>query len=682
MSKNVNSIPTPESRPEGAEESRPAGLALIDLFFGAETIVMIGVSLQTRLIEYTQRLSRREKQIIQIVVDAGILWIAAYGAFVLRLGLQSPLNSAQLAMIVVAPCVAVPVFIRSGLYRMVLRFLPEKAFLTIFRAVVISALIWTALAFFSGSYGGSGVPRTVPFIFGILALFGIGISRFAAKWILLNSARNAGTRRILIYGAGRSGNALAHAMQEAGVAEVLGFLDDDAKLHARNLGGIRVYDPTNLKQLVDILGIDEIVLSIPSASTEEKLRVGALVADLPVSVRILPASSGLSSGRFDVQMLEKLDIAQLIGRSAVPPDRELLDKVVRGKRILITGAGGSIGAHLARLIDQHAPSELILLDNSEYALYRVWNSLHNARQFYPAHTILGSVAEKGFMMRLMATHTIDVIFHAAAFKHVDLVEQNTREAVRNNVYGTRNVLDAAFETGVKSVVLISTDKAVNPTSVMGATKRLSELSLRSYADRAELERTGQKFLTVRFGNVIGSSGSVVPLFREQIARGGPVTVTHRDVSRYFMAASEAVELIVQSAALSQGGETFVLDMGEPVKIHQLARDMVRLAGLAVRDEKHPDGDIEIKFTDLRPGEKLSEQLWYDINAIEKTGHPKIMMVKRRTDAGRHISEALDTLETALDELDEGALRDLVFDLISGLNGDRSEPRVVAFPHRQ
>ena len=631
---------------------------------------------QSRIQKLIDKLSRSQKQLLLVLFDICVLWAAAYFAFVLRLGFQSGLNSVQLAMIASAPAVTVPVFLQSGLYRMVLRYLPEKAFLTIFRAVVVSALVWTALAFFSGSYGGAGVPRTVPFIFGFLALFAIGLSRFAAKWALLDSGRTSGLRRTLIYGAGRSGSALSTAMREAGVASILGFVDDDPKLQSRDVNGIRVYDPRNLEFLVDNLGIEEIILSVPSATTDQKLEIGAALAKLPVSVRILPAASGLATGRFDVQMLEEMDIAQLVGRSAVPPKRELIEKVVRGRKILITGAGGSIGSNLAQLVDSQAPAELFLLDNNEYALYRVWRSLHNARQYYPAHAILGSVTESAFLSRLFAEHDIDVVFHAAAFKHVDMVEQNTGEAIRNNVLGTRNTIEAAYEGGAKTFVLISTDKAVNPSSVMGATKRLCELMLRSYAGLAEQKRTGQKFLTVRFGNVIGSSGSVVPLFREQIARGGPVTVTHKDVTRYFMAASEAVELIVQSAALADGGETFVLDMGEPVAIHRLAREMIRLAGLTVRDDRNPDGDIGIEFSGLRPGEKLHEELWYDSKATSATAHSKIMMVRRQSDAHRGIEEALIQLESALAKLDEAALRDLLFELISRLNAQRSESQVV------
>lgn len=636
-------------------------------------------SVHTRIQVFIDKLSRRKKQFLLIVFDAVVLWIAAYSAFVLRLGFETALNSSQLAMILFAPVVTVPIFVQSGLYRMVLRYLPERAFLTIFRAVALSALAWIALAFFSGSYGGSGVPRTVPFIFGFLALFGIGLSRFAVKWLLSKPEASAGRRRTLIYGAGRSGSALSTAMRDAGMANILGFVDDDPKLHSRDVNGIRVHDPRNLKSLVENLGIEEIILSVPSATTDEKLRIGASLAKLPVSVRILPAASGLKTGRFDVQMLEKLDIAQLIGRSPVPPQSELIEKMVRGRRILITGAGGSIGSHLARLVDSYAPAELYLLDNNEYALYGVWRSLHNARQFYPAHFVLGSVTERAFLARLFAKHEIDVVFHAAAFKHVDIVEQNTAEAIRNNTLGTRNAIEAAYKSGTKTFVLISTDKAVNPSSVMGATKRLCELTLRSFAGLAERKRTGQKFLTVRFGNVIGSSGSVVPLFREQIARGGPVTVTHKDVTRYFMAASEAVELIIQSAALSEGGETFVLDMGEPVSIYRLAREMVELAGLSVRDDDDPDGDIAIEFSGLRPGEKLHEQLWYDKNATRRTAHSKIMMVRGQSDAHQWVEEALIQLETALEELDEGALRDLLFDLIAKLNGQRSEGHVVALP---
>ncbi|GAB4360799.1 MAG: nucleoside-diphosphate sugar epimerase/dehydratase [Oricola sp.] len=644
---------------------------------------MMSFDPQKRLTVIANRLSRREKQFIQMLVDLVILMGAAALAYLFRLGFGHQFNLNQVAMIVAAPLIAIPLFIRLGLYRAVLRYLPEKALLTIFKAVAMSALLWTAAAFFTGSYGGSGVPRTIPFLYGIFAFLAVALSRFAAKWVLLGSQETRNLRRTLIYGAGKAGTQLARSLREAGDANVLGFIDDDREMQGRDIGGLRVYSPKQLESLVANLGIEEIILSIPSASGSTKLKIGTSLSKLPVTVRVLPfRPSGTVGGRFDPASLEKLDISELIGRSAVPPDQSLIESVIRGRCVLITGAGGSIGSQLARLVDANGPREVILVDSSEYALFQVSRSLTNAGHVYPVHLKLGSVVNERFVRRIMEQHEIDVVFHAAAFKHVHLVEQNVREGIRNNVMGTEVVARLAFENGVDKFVLISTDKAVNPTSVMGATKRICELIVRHFAHQAEERGTGQDFLAVRFGNVIGSSGSVIPLFTKQIEQGGPVTVTDRDVTRYFMAISEASELIVQSAALSSGGETFLLDMGEPISIYQLARDMIGLAGLRVKDEKNPDGDIEIEFIGLRPGEKMHEELWYSADSTLQTRHPKIRMVKRRTNAHLKVEAILSALREALEEKEDAELRDLLMDLTSEYNRaqfGKQEARVIPLP---
>lgn len=630
-------------------------------------------------------MSRREKQFVQMLLDLLILMGAAALAYLFRLGFDHQFNVNQLAMIVAAPVIAIPMFIRLGLYRAVLRYLPEKALLTIFRAVTMATLIWTALAFFTGSYGGDGVPRTIPFLYGIIAFLAVSVSRFTAKWILVHSPAKKNLRRTLIYGAGDAGTELARSLREAGEANILGFVDDDPEFHGSDIGGIRVYSPASLERLVANLGIEEIILGIPSASSATKLKVGTLLSKLPVTVRVLPASiAGTGSGRYKAASLETLDISELIGRSTIPPDLAMIDNFIRGKKILITGAGGSIGSQLARLVDAHGPREVFLVDSSEYALYGVAGTLTNAGRFYPVHIRLGSVTCEPFIRRIMDENGIDVVFHAAAYKHVDLVERNIREGIRNNIIGTEIVARLAFETGVEKFVLISSDKAVNPTSAMGATKRIGELIMRRYADASDEKKTGQNFLAVRFGNVVGSSGSVIPLFTKQIEKGGPVTVTDRDATRYFMAVSEAVELIVQSAAMSKGGETFVLDMGDPISIYELARDMIILSGLTVKDERNPDGDIEIELIGLRPGEKLHEELWYGAGTVIETGHPKIMKARRRSNAHKEVDRILSQLHEALEERDEPELRNLLMTLTAEINRlqfEQQEPQVIPLPSR-
>jgi FlaA1/EpsC-like NDP-sugar epimerase len=583
------------------------------------------------------------------------------------LGFDYAFNVGQVACLFAAPFVAVPVFIRLGLYRAVLRYLPERTLWTILKAMTIVTLLWAAIAFFSSSYGGDGVPRSVPMLFWLLGILIVATTRFAGKWILYDNPSEQSSRRTLIYGAGQAGTQLASALLSAGTTNVIGFVDDNPDLHGRDVAGLRVYPRGHIEELIANYGIDEIILSIPSVPGAKKLEIGSALARLPVNVRVLPAISDIASGRYTVNALRDFDIGELIGRSAVPPDNALIDSAVRGKRILVTGAGGSIGSNLARLIDRHGPSELILVDNNEYALYHMLHRLREISSDYPRRAVLASVADEAAMRRLFEDSRIDLVFHAAAYKHVDLVENNVIEGVRNNVLGTRVLIELAYSYGVKQFALISSDKAVNPTSVMGATKRFSELIIRKHAEKALEDKTGQVFLTVRFGNVVGSSGSVVPLFKEQIEKGGPVTVTDPNVTRYFMAISEAVELIVQSAGLAKGGETFLLDMGEPVSILELARNMIGLAGLTVKEPENPDGDIEIRMIGMRPGEKLHEELLYDQATVWATEHPKILMAKRRTDAHLMIDQMMDRLIDAMATSSESEIRALLFDLIENFN---------------
>lgn len=628
------------------------------------------------VVAFADRLSRREKQVLLTLVDILILAGMAALAFLFRLGFAYDLNFSQITMILAAPVIAIPLFMQFGLYRTVLRYLPERAVFGVFKAVALSTLLWTALAFFTGSYGGQGVPRSVPFLYGVLAFLSVTLVRFGVKWILIDSVSDRGLRRTLIYGAGTIGTQVALGLRQSREANILGFVDDNPDLAGRDIAGMRVYSPAELEAAISNLGIEEIILCVPSMQGSKRLKIATFLAQFPVTVKMLPTSNLRPGRAVTASSLDRLDVGELIGRSPVPPDLDLIDSVIRGKRVLITGAGGSIGSQLARLVDANGPAELFLLDNSEYALYQVVQALNNARHTYPMHALLGSVANHAFMKRILERNHIDVVFHAAAYKHVDLVEQNVREGIRNNILGTEIVTELAYNSGVKTFVLISSDKAVNPASVMGASKRVGELILRKYAETAAVNRTGQKFLTVRFGNVIGSSGSVVPLFARQIAQGGPVTVTDTQVSRYFMAAAEAVELIVQSAGLSTGGETFVLDMGEPVSIYELARDMIELSGSKPRDDANPGGDIEIEIIGLRPGEKLHEELWYDSGMTTRTSHRKIMMAKRNTDAHLFVDRILARLKGAVEELDEGELRTLLLRLTSDANGDRLQPQVI------
>lgn len=604
------------------------------------------------MVRLSGRLSRRAKQAVQVGFDCIALPAAAWLALKLRIGFDYTLNGEQWLIVALAPFVAVPIFIRLGLYRAVLRYLPEQALWTILKAMFAATLLWTAAAFFLATYGGLGLPRSVPIIYWLIGGFLVAMSRFAIKWLLYTSPTFGVPKRTLIYGAGTAGAQLAAALKETGSTQVLAFVDDDPQYQRRDLGGLRVYPPSKLDGLINNYGADEAIICLPSASGARRLEIASSLAQYPITVRVSPSLADIAAGHYNVSRLRDYDIGELLGRSPVPPDLRLINSTIRGRRVLITGAGGSIGSQLARLVHTNQPRELFLLENNEYALYSIHRVLEEAGLKCPVHLCLASATDEDALAKLFGKHEIDVVYHAAAYKHVDLVEQNVVAAIHNNVCSTLLLCKLAAAHGVERFVLISSDKAVNPSCAMGATKRLSEIIIRQYADKAAETGEGQRFLLVRFGNVVGSSGSVVPLFKKQIEMGGPVTVTDQEVTRYFMAISEAAELIVQATGLSQGGETFLLDMGEPVSIQQLARDMIGLAGLRVKDAETPDGDIEIKFIGMRPGEKMHEELLYDPDAAIQTEHAKILQVERKRSsyAGlvTMIERLVDTLHTMSD----------------------------------
>lgn len=595
-------------------------------------------------LQILDRMSHRGKRSLQILIDYCLLSLAAWLAFQLRLGFGYNVNTAQLVMIAVAPLCAIPIFVRFGLYRQVLRYLPERVLLNIVEATGLASVLWLAIVFFSGQYGGAGVPRSVPMLYFLLALTLVAATRYLAKWAIFSRReKSAKGTRTLIYGAGEAGTQLVQAISSSSGTTVVGFVDDDVTLHGRDVGGHRVYSPTTLPSLVRNLGVESIVLCVPSVAGSRKLEIVSNLAKLPVKTQIVPSISDIASGRYIVDNIQKIQLADLIGRSRVPPDLELIGSVVRGKRVVITGAGGSIGSALVDLIWLHAPRSIVLVDNNEFALFEISRRLLAKDDDTRFEAVLASAADEVAMTALFDEHRPEIVFHAAAYKHVDLVERNPAEAIRNNIGSTEVLTRLSFNRNVQRFVLISSDKAVNPANVMGATKRASELITRKYAEDAIGAGTGQVFLAVRFGNVVGSRGSVVPLFEEQIRDGGPLTVTDRRMTRYFMSISEAVELIVQAAGLAEGGETFLLEMGEPISIYELARNMIGMSGFTVRDEANPAGDIEIVFTGAKSGEKIREELFYDPVNHTRTRHPKIVKAKRRTSAQDYIMDEFDEL---------------------------------------
>ena len=603
------------------------------------------------------------KRVVLICFDIVVLVAAVWCSYALRYGDFFVPRPRQWLMIGAAPLVAIPIFIRMGLYRAVIRYLPERAIWTMLQAMTLAALGWVAVAFVSEMAGNGIVPRSVPFFYWLIGGVMIAGSRFAAKTFIWAPPKEQLRRgQIVIYGAGEAGSQLAVALRSQGRRLILGFIDDNKSLHGRDIAGQRVYPPSELPTLIDNYGVEEVILSMPSMTPERRQQIVSNLTQYPIKIRTLPHIADLLTGKYLVNQIQEIDIDELLGRSSVPAESDLLRDMIRDRSIMITGAGGSIGSELCRLVTLWSPRLLVLFEQNEFALYNAHRALSQKASF-PVIPVLGSATDAALLSRVLTEHDIEVLFHAAAHKHVPLVEANALEGMRNNVFGSLTVTQAAFEAGVRDFVLISSDKAVRPTNVMGATKRWAELIMRHFAGKASASGTGQRFSAVRFGNVLGSNGSVVPLFEEQIANGGPVTLTHPEMTRYFMSIHEAAELIVQAGALAEGGDTFLLEMGEPVKISDLARNMIQLAGETVRDAANPGGSVEIVTVGSRPGEKMFEELFYDAASAQPTRHPKILRALGRGEIN-DLQYALDRLEQALAARDETAARAILFDFVA------------------
>lgn len=607
-------------------------------------------------------LPRFSKQLILFAIDVICLLLSVYLAYVLRLGVLFTPNWGQCLLMLAAPVLTVPVFLRFGLYRAIIRYLPERAIWPIFQATTIGALFWVALVFLTEMTGGQGVPRSVPPLYWLLSTILIASSRFGAKWLLrAGQSGKTYSHSALIVGAGQAGRQLATALRSHSDTLVLGFIDKDPALYGMDIAGLRVYPPEQIQHLIENHGVTEIIVSDPTLDRGDRRKLLAQLSRLPVNVRILPPIVDLTLGKYLVSALRNIEIDDLLGRSPVPPDASLLRGMVEGKVIMVTGAGGSIGSQLCRTVAHGAPARIVLLEMSEFALYQIDRKLREAVrcEIVP---VLGSVLDQELVERTIREHGVDTVYHCAAYKHVPLVEANPLEGIRNNVFGTASVAAAVLATETARMVLISSDKAVRPTNVMGATKRWAELIVLHYSCLAAAGGRQKFFSSVRFGNVLGSNGSVVPLFQEQIARGGPITLTHEDMTRYFMSIKEASELIIQSGAVSETGDTVLLEMGEPVKIRDLAENMIMLAGLTVRNQDNPDGDIAIEVVGIRDGEKLFEELFYDPASAQGTQHPKIM--RARSGAWpQDLPGELERLRVAVNAQDAERARRILFGLI-------------------
>jgi FlaA1/EpsC-like NDP-sugar epimerase len=701
-------------------------------------------------------LPRPAKRAIALALDASLCVVAVLLAFYLRLGYFVPMSGPPVLPALVSVALALPIFISSGLYRAIFRYSGMPAMLAMVRAMLLYGVVFSGIFTF---WGVEGVPRTVGLIQPLLLLVLVGASRAAARvWLgglYHQQLRKASLPQTLIYGAGSAGRQLASAMANSPEMRVVGFLDDDDRLHGHVLNGLPIHNPADLPELLSEAGVTDVLLAVPSVSRQRRNEILQFLGPHKVAVRTLPGLSDIATGKVGMSDVRELDIDDLLGREPVKPNGLLLNLNTHGKRVLVTGAGGSIGSELCRQILKTQPKLLLLVEMSEFALYQIHQELQalvvgegplrQAREegdsaadeasfdaLQPGlHSIeivplLASVCDEVRMHEIMDTWKPHTVYHAAAYKHVPLVEHNPAEGVRNNVWGTRVCAEAALRNGVRNFVLVSTDKAVRPTNIMGATKRLAEKVLQGLAaqedgslrfarddggrgrgdgslvtasaarqstvDRhASLAMTGgggsamtggrarsdvssvsagagrksrTTFSMVRFGNVLGSSGSVVPLFREQIRKGGPITLTHAEITRYFMTIPEAAQLVIQAGAMGTGGDVFVLDMGEPVKIIDLARRMVELSGLTVCDESNPNGDIDIQVTGLRPGEKLYEELLIGDNP-QPTQHARIMKAHENFLPWAELSDKLNTLNLAIGINDVPVIRRLLQQLVSG-----------------
>ena len=616
------------------------------------------------------QLPRPIKRLIVLLVDSAICLLSVYFSFYLRVGEWVPIFSQSgwkpLLALEASILFSLPLFLAFGLYREIFRYSGWFALLTLLRAMCLYAFIFAVIFTVIGI---EGVPRTVGLIQPIVLVMLVGASRAFASYWLSNSYRKqlklSAVPHVLIYGAGDAGRQLMGALSHSYEMQVVGFLDDDPKLQGSTLGGRRIYSPERLIDLTASLDVSEVLLAIPSASRFRRNQIIKLMRDAKVGIQTLPSMSDLASGKISTQDLRSLDIDDLLGRELVLPNSDLLTKNSLSKTVMVTGAGGSIGSELCRQIIEQSPKTLLLVEQSEYALYQIHQEISARLENHGGLNILiipllVSVTNQDRMRLIVGEWQPDVIYHAAAYKHVPLVEANVVEGIRNNTIGTLTVAQIAIELGVPHFILISTDKAVRPTNVMGASKRLAEMILQALAQSA----SKTKFSMVRFGNVLNSSGSVVPKFRQQIKDGGPVTVTDLRMTRYFMTIPEAAQLVIQAGALATGGDVFLLDMGEPVKIVDLARRMIELSGLDVKDAQNLEGDIEIEEIGLRPGEKLYEELLIDGNP-EKTIHPRVFKSHEDFLPWSELALKVQQISQAIEKNDDQALIALLKELVSG-----------------
>ncbi|PMZ93616.1 MULTISPECIES: polysaccharide biosynthesis protein [unclassified Pseudomonas] len=639
-------------------------------------------------------LPRRYKRLLQVATDVVLVWGSLWLAFLVRLGVEELSNPIKehLWLFIAAPIVAIPLFIRFGMYRAVMRYFGNDALIAIAKAVSLSSLILALVVYWYSNHQAV-VPRSIIFNYWWLSLVFLGGLRllmrqyflgdwFAAAKHVPFTNRDDGLPKVAVYGAGAAGNQLVAALRMGRLMRPVAFIDDDLSISDRVIAGLQVYKPKHIQRMLELTGAEEILLAIPSATRARRREILSFLEGFPLHVRSVPGFMDLARGQVKVDDIQEVDIADLLGRDPVPAQSELLERCVVGQSVLVTGAGGSIGSELCRQILSLRPKNLLLFEHSEFNLYSILSELEQrvSRESLPVRVlpILGSIRNPDQLFDVMRTWHIDTVYHAAAYKHVPMVEHNIAEGVLNNIFGTLNTAQAALQAGVSNFVLISTDKAVRPTNVMGSTKRLAEMILQALSRESAPVLFGRssnlphvnrtRFTMVRFGNVLGSSGSVIPLFHKQIKSGGPLTVTHPKITRYFMTIPEAAQLVIQAGSMGLGGDVFVLDMGKPVKIVELAEKMIHLSGLSVRSERNPNGDIAVEFTGLRPGEKLYEELLIGDNVVS-TQHPMIMSADEDFLEWSALKEQLVRLQSAVQMDDYVSVRQLLREMVSGYSPD-------------
>ncbi|CAH6902390.1 Capsular polysaccharide biosynthesis protein CapD [Vibrio chagasii] len=617
-------------------------------------------------LNFIWHLSRFKKRVISASIDTFLIVLALHIALWTRLGdFQFLTDGDNLLLIGLTVIMTVAIFTKIGLYRAVLRYLTFQALFVITAGALLSAISLAVFAY----YLQEPIPRTVPIIYCAYLALLCGGSRLVVRNLVATTSPMKDSREeVLIYGAGSGGRQLAVALRASDNYRVRAFIDEDKTLTNTMILGLPVIDLGKAEGLVEKHDVSKILLAIPSASRARRKQVLDLLAPLPVEIQTVPEMVDIVSGKAKIDELTDVPIEDLLGRDAVTPQQALMEANIKGKVVMVTGAGGSIGSELCRQILKQQPKTLVLFEVSEFGLYQIDRELSLVKEAkgYEVEIVplLGSVQRSHRLLTSMQSFGVQTVYHAAAYKHVPLVEYNVVEGVRNNVYGTYYTAKAAIEAGVESFVLISTDKAVRPTNVMGTTKRMAELGLQALAEQENQREHGTRFCMVRFGNVLGSSGSVIPLFKRQIKAGGPLTVTHRDITRFFMTIPEAAQLVIQAGAMGKGGDVFVLDMGESVKITDLAENLINLSGLSVKNEENPHGDIEIKFSGLRPGEKLYEELLIGDN-VSPTAHERIMTAQEVFLPINEYDTLLESLDFACHNLQHDTIRQLLLDAPTG-----------------